>query len=126
MMTENISVVVLNSNFHTNDNYWLKLDDGDIAGMIAWFESELASLRAAGKRAYVLQHHPPLSTFQNYSDFFAATVSEYDDVVIAAFFGHSHDDEYFVFSSGPLDQPQPSIAGYIPGAGAFSCVCFAI
>ena len=88
----NLQVIVLNSNLHADGNYWLWLDEGDIGGMMAWFEDMLAQMRATNQRAYFLQHHPLRSVFGNYSEYLGNLITEYDDVLIAAFFGHSHDD----------------------------------
>jgi hypothetical protein len=49
-VNDNLQVVVLNTNFHNDENYWMWLDQGDIAGMFAWFEELLAQQRAAGQR----------------------------------------------------------------------------
>ena len=91
-VNENLQVIVLNSNLHADGNYWLFLDEGDIAGMMAWFEAMLEQMRQTNQRAFFLQHHPLRSVFGNYSEYLGNLLTEYDDVLIAAFFGHSHDD----------------------------------
>ena len=93
------------------------LDQGDIGGQFAWLEDQLATLRTNGQRAYYLQHHPMLSVYGNVSNYLVNLLIEYDDVIVACFYGHSHDDQFFVYSGGSLQSPTPSLVGYIAGAG---------
>ena len=81
--------------------------------MMTWFEGQLANLRENGKRAYVLQHHPALSCFSNFSDYYSPLVAEYDDVIAAAFYGHTHEDQYYVMNGGSSEQPVPGVVGYV-------------
>jgi len=113
-MNDNLNVIVLNTNFHNDENYWMWLDQGDIGGMMVWFEQILGELRNSQQRAFLLMHHPQDSVYGNFSTYINNLITSYDDVLSATFYGHTHNDEFYVLSNSSF---VPSVVGYIPGAG---------
>ena len=51
----------------------------------------------------------------NHSNAFNQLVSSYSDVIVSAYFGHTHDDEFVVMSGGTVANPIPAVVGYVPG-----------
>jgi len=105
--------------------------DDAAAQQIAWLRAQLTAARAARVHVWVMAHIPPgidaYSTFANHrdvcagqspvmflaSDTLATTLSEFPDVIRLALFGHTHMDEFRVYTSAAGAIPVklvPSIA----------------
>jgi sphingomyelin phosphodiesterase acid-like 3 len=84
---------------------------------VAWLRAQLTTARAAHQHVWIMAHIPPgidaYSTFVNHrdvcagqapvmflgSDDFANTLSEFPDVIRLALFGHTHMDEFRVYTT---------------------------
>lgn len=112
----NLRIVTLNTNFHSTENFWLWVDESDIAGMFAWFQSTMAAARTANEKVYVLAHHPPLTIYANYSTVFNNVIRQYSDIITGIFFGHDHRDYFQIFFSNETLAAEPVAVSYIPSA----------
>ena len=89
-----------NNKLHVPDSY-----TEDPFGQLEWLNQELLHARAAGKKAYIIGHHPPadqsiiVSTGHNlwsqgYQLRYENILSEFSDVVMGQMFGHVHTNEF--------------------------------
>jgi sphingomyelin phosphodiesterase acid-like 3 len=123
----------------------LNYDFGDVEksavdAELAWFDSQLASAKAAGKKVWLLMHIPPgadkYSTAQSidanghittatmmwnpdYQISFLQILSKYPSLITLTLAAHTHMDEYRIMSPGNLADTTPSIAPYFGNNPAF-------
>jgi sphingomyelin phosphodiesterase acid-like 3 len=98
---------------------------------LAWFDSKLASAKAAGKRVWLLMHAPPgadegttaqsvqangqiasaaMMWEANYQATFMQVLSKYPEVITMTLAGHTHMDEYRIMSAGNVVEITPGIS----------------
>jgi hypothetical protein len=98
---------------------------------LAWFDSQLAAAKAAGKKVWLLMHAPPgadegttakavatnghlaSSTMMwepNYQATFMQILAKYPGVIALTLAGHTHMDEYRIMSSGNAVEIVPGIS----------------
>ena len=102
-----------------------------VAAELAWFDSQLAQAKAAGKKVWLLIHIPPgadiYSTAQSvdnnghiatavmmwnqyYQASFLKILSKYPGIIALTLAGHTHMDEYRIQSSSDVIEITPSIS----------------
>jgi hypothetical protein len=112
---------------------------------LAWFDSQLASAKAAGKRVWLLMHIPPgadkystaqnvddnghittatMMWNQNYQTSFLQILSKYPGIITLTLAAHTHMDEYRIMSSSDVLEITPSIAPYFGNNPAFKIFTF--
>jgi len=100
---------------------------------LAWFDSQLASAKAAGKKVWLLMHIPPgadkyetaqsvdanghittatMMWNQDYQTSFLQILSKYPGLITQMLTAHTHMDEYRIVSPGIFADTTPSIAPY--------------
>jgi hypothetical protein len=98
---------------------------------LAWFDSQLAAAKAAGKKVWLLMHAPPgadegttaksvtasghlasatMMWEPNYQATFMDTLAKYPGAIALTLAGHTHMDEYRVMSSGNVVEIVPGIS----------------
>jgi len=116
-----------------------------VAAELAWFDSTLASTKAAGKKVWLLMHIPPgadiYSTAQNvdnnghianatmmwkadYQASFLQILSKYPGIIALTLAAHTHMDEYRIMSSSDVLEITPAIAPYFGNNPAFKIFTF--
>ena len=112
---------------------------------LAWFDSQLAQAKAAGKKVWLLMHIPPgadkyetaksvdanghiraatMMWNQDYQTSFMQKLSKYPGLITQMFTAHTHMDEYRIVSPGILADTTPSIAPYFGNNPAFKIFTF--
>jgi len=105
------------------------------AQQIAWLRTQLSAARAAHVHVWVMAHIPPgidaYSTFTNHrdvcagqppvmflaSDALASTLAEFPDVIRLALFGHTHMDEFRIYSTPAGNIPVKLVPSITPVNG---------
>ena len=117
-----------------------------VAAELAWFDSQLAQAKAAGKKVWLLIHIPPgadiLSTAesvddnghivagavmmwkQDYQTSFLQILSKYPGIIALTLAGHTHMDEYRILSSSDFIEITPSISPRSSNNAAFRVFTF--
>jgi len=96
LIEKGFRLVALNTMYCDTDNFWLVLpNSSDVGGQISWFGDTLLQARHAGERVYVIGHIPfgSGSCHSAYGKAMHDLVSNYSDVVVGMFFGHTHHDQ---------------------------------
>jgi sphingomyelin phosphodiesterase acid-like 3 len=112
---------------------------------LAWFDSQLAQAKAAGKKVWLLMHIPPgadkyetaqsadanghitsatMMWNQDYQTSFLQILSKYPGLITQMLTAHTHMDEYRIVSPGILADTTPSIAPYFGNNPAFKIFTF--
>ena len=112
---------------------------------LAWFDSQLAQAKTAGKKVWVLMHIPPgadkystaqlvdanghitkatMMWNQDYQTIFLQTLSKYPGLITQMHTAHTHMDEYRIVSPGIVADTTPSIAPYFGNNPAFKIFTF--
>jgi hypothetical protein len=102
-----------------------------VAAELAWFDSQLAQAKAAGKKVWLLIHIPPgadiystaqsvdnnghiatatMMWMQDYQASFLKILSKYPGIITLMLAGHTHMDEYRIQSSSDVIEITPSIS----------------
>jgi len=116
-----------------------------VAAELAWFDSTLASAKAAGKKVWLLIHIPPGADIystaqsvdnnghiasavmmwnQDYQASFLQILSKYPGIIAMTLAGHTHMDEYRIMSSSDVLDITPAIAPYFGNNPAFRVFTF--
>ncbi|KAJ0117611.1 Ser/Thr protein phosphatase [Diaporthe amygdali] len=101
-----IRIITLNSDFYYKGNYYsfLHSADPDYSGIFTFLIDELQKAEDAGQRAYVIAHvltgWDGTNPTPTGADYFYQIVERYSPHVIAGiFFGHTHEDQAFIYYS---------------------------
>lgn len=99
-----VRIITLNGDFYYKSNYYafLHTSEPDYSGMFSFLIDELQKAEDAGQRAYIVSHvltgWDGSNPMPNTADYFYQIVERYSPHVIAnIFFGHTHEDQAFVF-----------------------------
>ncbi|ROW08824.1 hypothetical protein VMCG_02745 [Cytospora schulzeri] len=99
-----IRIITINTDFYHSSNYYafLHTADPDYSGIFSFLIDELQEAEDVGQRAYIIGHVPSgwdgSNPMPNGADYFYQIVERYSPHVIAAvFFGHTHQDQAFVY-----------------------------
>lgn len=121
------------------------LEKSAVDAELAWFEAQLASARAAGKKVWLLMHIPPgadmYSTAQNadadghisgavmmwnkdYQDRFFEILYRYPGLVALTLGAHTHKDEYRILPTSDVLEITPAISPVFGNNPAFRIFTF--
>lgn len=99
-----VRIITLNTDFYYRSNYYALLHtaDPDYSGIFSFLIDELQKAEDAGQRAYITGHvlsgWDGKNPMPNGADYFYQIVERYSPHVIAAvFFGHTHEDQAFIY-----------------------------
>ena len=139
----NLMVIGLNTvmfNYYFGDSLKSAAD-----AELTWFDSQLASAQAAGKKVWLLMHIPPgadksetakkvdanghittatMMWNQDYQTSFLQILSKYPGLITQMLTAHTHMDEYRIVSPGIPADTTPSIAPYFGNNPAFKVFTF--
>eukprot|EP00697_Spironema_sp_BW2_P003739 gnl/Spiro4/14968_TR8073_c0_g2_i1.p1 gnl/Spiro4/14968_TR8073_c0_g2~~gnl/Spiro4/14968_TR8073_c0_g2_i1.p1 ORF type:complete len:691 (+),score=152.01 gnl/Spiro4/14968_TR8073_c0_g2_i1:58-2073(+) len=110
-----LRVVSLHTTVYQSGDWWLKLNYTDFTGQFPWLRDVLTQARALNEKVVVIGHGLPDSWEEAFSVPFSALVSEFSDVIMDGFFGHSHVARHTVFRDNATDT-QPLFTGYLAGS----------
>eukprot|EP01114_Cavostelium_apophysatum_P013258 TRINITY_DN3168_c0_g1_i1.p1 TRINITY_DN3168_c0_g1~~TRINITY_DN3168_c0_g1_i1.p1 ORF type:complete len:560 (-),score=98.35 TRINITY_DN3168_c0_g1_i1:24-1703(-) len=103
-----LRIVSINTQWADGNNLYLLLNDNQEKNQTDWLVETLDESRANGEKVYLIAHIPPASANPNTS--YAVDIVEiftnYSDVIVAHFYGHTHEDQFEVITNSkgdPLD-----------------------
>lgn len=96
-LTSNVSLMIINSLLYDNNNIYSYLVD-DPSNQKQWINQTLNRLRNEHKRVWIAGHIPLNSVECNetFSKWFYDICIEYSDIIQYQFWGHTHDDYYYL------------------------------
>lgn len=99
-----LRIITLNTDLYYKNNHfaWLHAANPDFSGMFAFLTAELQKAEDAGQRAWVVGHvlsgWDGTNPLPNGSDLLYQIIERYSPHVVAnVFFGHTHEDQAFVY-----------------------------
>lgn len=99
-----VRIITINADFYYKSNYFtfVQTTDPDYSGIFSFLISELQKAEDAGQRAYLVGHvltgWDGTNPMPNGADYFYQIVERYSPHVVAnVFFGHTHEDQAFVY-----------------------------
>eukprot|EP01088_Endostelium_zonatum_P022258 TRINITY_DN93_c0_g1_i1.p1 TRINITY_DN93_c0_g1~~TRINITY_DN93_c0_g1_i1.p1 ORF type:complete len:621 (-),score=100.37 TRINITY_DN93_c0_g1_i1:43-1905(-) len=118
-------ILSINTMYCDINNFWLVLNDTDPSGQIQWMKNELEVVRRNGGSVYVLGHIPLRDSgcLYNYSSRIGDLIREYSSngVIKGSFFGHTHDDDFYLFKQGSWNGSKPiSVSWIAPSVTPFT------
>jgi len=94
-------VISINSQYADGNNFYLLLKEDQNINQTTWLIQTLQRPRSIEEKVYIIAHIP-LGSVQSQS-FYASEMTEiftnYSDVIINHFYGHTHDDQFEVLVS---------------------------
>jgi len=97
-------ILSFNTMYCDLNNFWMILNDTDPAGQISWMATQLENVRKQNGTVYFIGHIPLGNSgcLYNYSSRIGDVIRKYSalGVVKGSFFGHTHDDSFFLFKQG--------------------------
>lgn len=97
----NLRIISINTVYWYKANFWLYDSDRkqpDPNGILAFTIQELQAAEDAGQRAWIVAHMPPgtTDTLRDQSNYYDQIVQRYRNTIAGQFFGHTHQDQFFV------------------------------
>jgi sphingomyelin phosphodiesterase len=104
-----LRLIVLNTNFCYNNNFWLFYESEDVEDHLAWLVNELQLAEDEGDMVYLIGHIPPGKSdcWTIWSREFNRVVLRYEAIIKAQFYGHTHNDETAIFFDTSANPPRP-------------------
>lgn len=103
-----LRIISYNSIFYYVQNYWLYSEpfDSDPSGQFAWLVSQLQGAETAGERVWLVAHVPSGvgDVFRQYSNALDQIIQRYEATIAAAFYGHTHKDQFEIAYSDYSNQ----------------------
>ncbi|XP_021959476.1 sphingomyelin phosphodiesterase [Folsomia candida] len=111
----NLRIVVINTNFGYTMNFWLlyKLDDPE--GQLQWLSDTLEAAEVSNEKVFILGHMPPGSgsCWGTWSAQFERIILRYEAIIMAQFYGHTHNDAVQIFYDSSARPARPANSLYI-------------
>eukprot|EP00095_Tigriopus_kingsejongensis_P003756 maker-scaffold911_size81771-snap-gene-0.23 protein:Tk03756 transcript:maker-scaffold911_size81771-snap-gene-0.23-mRNA-1 annotation:"hypothetical protein TcasGA2_TC005858" len=115
-----LKVISVNTNVCNNFNFWLLLNFKDPIGHLHWIYKELHKSELNNEKVFIIGHIPPgtRSCYNKWAHEYGRIIRRFNNTVLGQFFGHTHFDEFEVFS----DDKVPINMAYLgpsltPGGG---------
>lgn len=115
-------VIGLNNELGDNMNAWLITNDTDPAGMLAWLRDQLYLAEQNNEPVIILGHIPHGDKYIDsyWSRHYRTLVNRFQNIIRGQFFGHTHQDEFFVVHSLIDGEAPPGVLFAAPTFGTFS------
>ena len=100
---ETTYVIGLNTEVCHMKNYYAFSDETNASEQLAWLRASLMELDRMGGRAIIIGHIPPglwSGCWGEYSEEYEQVVSDFEDVILAQFYGHDHSGSFRIFYGG--------------------------
>eukprot|EP01126_Amoeba_proteus_P013841 TRINITY_DN15941_c0_g1_i1.p1 TRINITY_DN15941_c0_g1~~TRINITY_DN15941_c0_g1_i1.p1 ORF type:complete len:468 (-),score=79.69 TRINITY_DN15941_c0_g1_i1:78-1301(-) len=108
VMEPGLRVIGLQTNYYDTLNKWLDPTNPDIAGQFAWLEDVLSQVDALGEKVIILGHEKPSSFSPDpWQSIYLNLVAQYQHIIVASLFGHSHHDFFQVLHYPDSNGTQP-------------------
>ncbi|CAG2103821.1 unnamed protein product [Medioppia subpectinata] len=98
-MGKGLVAIVLNNNICHLGNVWIAYDPIDPDGQLQWLIDQLDSAERRGLYAIIIGHVPIEECYMSWTNNYLRIVERYAQVIVGAYFGHSHKDEIAVYYS---------------------------
>jgi len=100
MVTSTLKLVALNNNVAYRSNFWIAYDPVDPDGQLAWLIQQLDVAETNGHYVMIIGHIPPGNDYYSaWIHNYIRIIERYQHLVVAAYNGHTHDDEIVVLFS---------------------------
>ncbi|CAF0859159.1 unnamed protein product [Adineta ricciae] len=115
-----LRVISLNMNYCSAENFWLFINSTDPLEQLQWMINWLQYAEDHGEKVHIIGHIPPKACLASFSWNFHKIVNRYENTISGQFYGHTHNDEFFI-NYDELDPKRPVSMGYItPSLTTFS------
>jgi len=103
-------IVTINTNFCYTNNFWIIYNAVDPEGHLQWFSDTMHAAEQAGEKVWIVGHVPPGSgdCWSKWSMQFLRVINRYEAIIMAQFYGHTHNDEIRVFFDDSTIVPRPT------------------
>lgn len=108
-----LRVVSLNSNYFTNDNFWLLVNQTAAYEQLNWFGDVLRQAAARSEKMIVICHAPIIKWNSDIAQAFLKIVEPLQTTIVNYFMGHTHLNQYATLRNAA---GQPMHVAYIGGS----------
>jgi len=94
-----LTIIGINSNFCLNVNFFNFLSWEDPSSELVWLMEELLIAEKLGKKVHIVSHVPPGNEdcLGAWGREYTKIINRFEAIIMAQFFGHTHNDEFVVF-----------------------------
>lgn len=102
-------IIALNTNLGYTLNWWLMSNLTDQGGQLQWFADELLKAEKANEKVFVVGHQPPGKSdcWAPWNKKFSEIIIRFEAIIMAQFYGHTHNDETTIFFDNSETPPRP-------------------
>jgi hypothetical protein len=108
-----LRVISLNSNYFTNDNFWLLANLTFADDQLNWIADVLEQASRLDEKVIFIGHAPLLTWNNDIAETFLNITENYRDTILQLFMGHTHMNEYAALHDA---QGQPMHVAYTGGS----------
>lgn len=103
-------IVTLNTNFCYTNNFWILWNAADPEEHLQWFSNTMYAAERSNEKVWIVGHVPPggKDCWSKWSSQFLRVINRYQNIILAQFYGHTHNDEFKIFFDDSRDPPQPT------------------
>ncbi|XP_065297564.1 sphingomyelin phosphodiesterase-like isoform X4 [Dermacentor albipictus] len=116
-VSKGFRVISLNTNLCYLFNWWLVYNSTDPSGQLQWLSRELQRAEASGEKVYIIGHVAPVKVecIPVWADNFRRIVNRYKSTIVAQFYGHTHNDQLYLFydDKGAKGSMWPTNVAYV-------------
>lgn len=87
-----LRVISLNSNYLTNDNFWLLANHTFAQDQLNWMADVLAQTSALGEKAIIICHAPLVTWNNGLANAYRVIATKYASTILNLFMGHTHEN----------------------------------
>jgi len=114
-----LRVISLNSNYFTDDNFWLLANQTDAENQLNWLANVLEQMSGPDgthEKAIIICHHPLKSWRQDMAEAFINITQQHRQTIVNMFMGHTHHNQYATVSTLDEASPTPMFMSFIGGS----------
>ena len=95
LIAPGLRLIALNTILYYQENLLVSRDLEDPAGQFAWMHNIMDNARKIGERIIITTHIPPGTEYWlEFNRRYLKAFTGYNDVIVAAFYGHEHKEEF--------------------------------
>ena len=112
----------INTQYCDSNNFWLVLDWVDPMNQLDWLNSTLNTAKINNEKVLIAGHipMPHTSCLVGYSTQYWKIIDEYNEIIIAQFFGHTHEDSFQIYMDYATNSVPISIAFISPSVTPYT------
>lgn len=107
----------MNTVYSSKENFWNLYQPRDLGDQLNFLVAELVQAESRGQSAHIIGHNPPNSECQeSWLRNYIRVLGRFKSVIAGSFFGHTHDDHYYLYFGPGQDRGDAYATAFVGGS----------